>query len=82
MPLYRTAGDVANYIRRRGKKTMYITKRIADLSDFNVPSAGPRPNITGMRNLTTSMLPKDSIKHSLRLNLTFSPHKKFVQKSF
>lgn len=51
MPRFRTASEVAAYIRQHGKKTMYITKREADLSKFNVPSAGPRPNVTGMRNL-------------------------------
>jgi len=50
MPRYRTARDVASYIRGNGRKTMYITKNIADLSTFNVPSAGPRPNLTGMRS--------------------------------
>lgn len=49
MPRYRTARDVADYIRRHGKKSMYITKNIADLSGLDVPNAGPRPNITGMR---------------------------------
>ena len=51
MPRYRTAKEVADYIRRQGKTTMYIKKTIADLSGLNVPNAGPRPNITGMRNL-------------------------------
>jgi len=50
MARYRTAKDVADYIRRQDKTTMYIKKTIADLSNLNVPSAGPRPNITGMRN--------------------------------
>ena len=50
MALYNRASDVAHYIRRRGKKSMYIPKRVADLSALNVGNAGPRPNVTGMRN--------------------------------
>ena len=49
MPLYTTAADVAAYIKRHGRKTMYIPKRIADLSTLRVASTGPRPSIAGMR---------------------------------
>lgn len=43
--------ELINYIKAHNCKTMYIKKSIADLSSFNVPSSGYRPNITGMRNL-------------------------------
>lgn len=31
-------------------KTAYIRKKDYDMTSVNCPSAGPRPNVTGMRN--------------------------------
>jgi hypothetical protein len=33
------------------KHTIYLPKRIINLSAYNLPNAGPNCNITGMRNL-------------------------------
>ena len=40
-----------HYIQSHNKKSMYVPKDIADLSNADIPSSGFGGNLTGMRNL-------------------------------
>jgi hypothetical protein len=42
--------EIANYMKRNGIKTLYVPKSEFNMDNADVPNAGPRPSITGMRN--------------------------------
>ena len=46
-----TAEQVADYIRGKGRKTLYVPKRVTTLAGLNVPSTGYGGNVRGMRRL-------------------------------
>ncbi|KKK76585.1 hypothetical protein LCGC14_2862170 [marine sediment metagenome] len=46
-----TVEQVRDYIIGKGRKTLYVPKRIAVLAGLDCPSTGRRGNVRGMRNL-------------------------------
>lgn len=44
-----TANDLKRQLMAEGRKYAYVSKSVCNLHAANIPNAGPRPNIKGMR---------------------------------
>jgi len=46
---FRSIREIAQYMVNQGITYMYLPKRSFNLSGADIPNAGPRPNVYGMR---------------------------------